>query len=410
MVNLKKVKLKKKGNLKKDNRGITLIALVITIIVLLILAAVSISTLTGDNGLLTKASDAKEKTNLNSIFEQIKLEMLGSIGKNGKIDLNKAKDSIAEKIKNIDIKRSGNKLIVTIDGVTYSVDKNGNSTEYIEPEPTGVYSYLCDVDGDGIGETLILSSNQYTSETTSLEYKGLQYTILSYYDEDQAFQSDPNNIYEFWGWEYNYPIWNYDGNNVINTSTIKKVIIYDDIAPTTMAYWFFNFSGLQTIEDIEKINTCNVTNMECLFGNIQVSELDLSNFDTSKVTNMSQMFGLSDNSNITELDLSSFNTNNVTDMSSMFSGCKALTTLDLSNFNTFNVTNMEGMFRICAALTTIYVGDNWDISNVTNSKSMFSGCTKLAGERSYDSSSPADKTYATTTDGYLTYKSSTVTD
>ena len=47
---------------RKKNKGITLIALVITIIVLLILAGVSIATLTGDNGLLSKAQEAKEKT------------------------------------------------------------------------------------------------------------------------------------------------------------------------------------------------------------------------------------------------------------------------------------------------------------------------------------------------------------
>ena len=41
----------------KINKGITLIALVITIIVLLILAGVTIATLTGDNGILTKAQN-----------------------------------------------------------------------------------------------------------------------------------------------------------------------------------------------------------------------------------------------------------------------------------------------------------------------------------------------------------------
>ena len=46
----------------KDNKGITLIALVITIIVLLILAGVSIATLTGENGLLTRANEAKIST------------------------------------------------------------------------------------------------------------------------------------------------------------------------------------------------------------------------------------------------------------------------------------------------------------------------------------------------------------
>ena len=48
---------------KKNNKGITLIALVITIIVLLILAGVSIAMLTGENGILTQAQRAKSETN-----------------------------------------------------------------------------------------------------------------------------------------------------------------------------------------------------------------------------------------------------------------------------------------------------------------------------------------------------------
>ena len=46
----------------KENFGITLIALVITIIILLILAGVSIAMLTGNNGILTQAKLAKENT------------------------------------------------------------------------------------------------------------------------------------------------------------------------------------------------------------------------------------------------------------------------------------------------------------------------------------------------------------
>lgn len=52
-----------KGTIKKD-KGITLIALVITIIVLLILAGVSISMLTGENGIINKATGAKENTEI----------------------------------------------------------------------------------------------------------------------------------------------------------------------------------------------------------------------------------------------------------------------------------------------------------------------------------------------------------
>ena len=47
---------------RKKNKGITLIALVITIVVLLILAGITIAALSGDNGILTRAKEAKEKT------------------------------------------------------------------------------------------------------------------------------------------------------------------------------------------------------------------------------------------------------------------------------------------------------------------------------------------------------------
>ena len=61
--------------IKKSSKGITLIALVITIIVLLILAGVSIAMLTGDNGILTQAKEAKEANIAGTEKEQIKLAM-----------------------------------------------------------------------------------------------------------------------------------------------------------------------------------------------------------------------------------------------------------------------------------------------------------------------------------------------
>ena len=61
---------------KSSAKGITLIALVITIIVLLILAGVSISMLTGDNGIITQAQKAKEKTEEAKIREEQQLESL----------------------------------------------------------------------------------------------------------------------------------------------------------------------------------------------------------------------------------------------------------------------------------------------------------------------------------------------
>ena len=72
---------------RKENEGITLIALVITIIVLLILAGITIATLTGDNGILTKVNEAKKATTEADAIESVKVEVMGSYGTDGKINI-----------------------------------------------------------------------------------------------------------------------------------------------------------------------------------------------------------------------------------------------------------------------------------------------------------------------------------
>ena len=59
----------------KNQKGITLIALVITIIVLLILAGVTIAMLTGENGILTKAKTADTDTKNAEAAERINMEL-----------------------------------------------------------------------------------------------------------------------------------------------------------------------------------------------------------------------------------------------------------------------------------------------------------------------------------------------
>ena len=66
--------MKMKKDLKNE-KAITLVALIVTIIVLLILAGVTIATLTGENGILTKGSVAKLSTEQAQILEQLRLEL-----------------------------------------------------------------------------------------------------------------------------------------------------------------------------------------------------------------------------------------------------------------------------------------------------------------------------------------------
>ena len=74
-------------NTIKTNKAITLIALVVTIVVLLILAGVSISMLGGENGIIKQAIDAKDKTKEANAKEQIGVEVVGSYGTDGKINI-----------------------------------------------------------------------------------------------------------------------------------------------------------------------------------------------------------------------------------------------------------------------------------------------------------------------------------
>ena len=115
----------------KINKGITLIALVITIIVLLILAGVTIATLTGDNGILTKAQNAKEKNAQKTVEEQINLAVQASkINEGLVID----KDILEQELTNngIEITKSGNDELpwtVKKDGYVYTISENGEIKE-----------------------------------------------------------------------------------------------------------------------------------------------------------------------------------------------------------------------------------------------------------------------------------------
>ena len=120
----------------KTNKGITLIALVITIIVLLILAGVTIAMLTGENGILTKANNSKNETAKATAKEKVQTEVMASYGTDGKIDLNQ----LNKNLQNISgIKYNGNAITdsnkitslpatVTVDGYNVKIEENGTTT------------------------------------------------------------------------------------------------------------------------------------------------------------------------------------------------------------------------------------------------------------------------------------------
>ena len=128
---------------------------ILNIIVLLILAAVTIATLTGENGILSNASKAREETEKANAEEQVGIAVAGSIGTDGNVNT----DSLNDNLKNIsgltynDQPLSDSNKIgslpakVKVDGYEVRINANGSLTtqiikEYTEdgvPIPEGFY-------------------------------------------------------------------------------------------------------------------------------------------------------------------------------------------------------------------------------------------------------------------------------
>ena len=130
---MKKKKLEEKLS-KRNNEGITLIALVIIIVVLLILAGVTIAMLTGQSGILTQAQEAKEKNKKAEGKEKLQLIVAESLDSNSlTYDLEKIKNNLKNE-ENIETEKFGETLLkVKIDNTYYSVSNDGLVTKLIKP-------------------------------------------------------------------------------------------------------------------------------------------------------------------------------------------------------------------------------------------------------------------------------------
>ena len=155
-------KINKQSKKKFTNKnGITLIALVITIIVLLILAGVTIAILTGDNGILIRANEAKEKTKETNAEEQVQLIIIGSIETDGKINLNKLNEGLKD-----------------IDNLTY------NNYPITEDNQIENLPAVIEIDGNQIG---------ITGNGECLEVSTIDEIKNSIYVEETTLVKDANN-------------------------------------------------------------------------------------------------------------------------------------------------------------------------------------------------------------------------
>ena len=389
----------------KKNKGITLIALIITIIVMLILVAVSVNILI--------------KSNLIGVTE---------------------KTTEGYKTAAEDESKSSN---IVIDGVDYS-----NVDEYLNGKDIAMFDTGTNVitkmhtlakDGEVMEYDDTISANLSINEIKKYEgtpdlTKMTEANIVSWTDGYKAFEQEPDkykNIvpegYElcpiymwfeenegtekrnFWGelgtrggsadhdvktgtiywWSESKNVYlNPDSSNMFcNLPYLTNISGLQELKTTyvTNMNSIFNWStqNLQNVNALKDWDTTNVENMKNLLyaWNVNSRKLDingLKNWNTSNVKNMSRMFVGTGIEN-TE-PLSNWNTSKVTNMSYMFGDGDTGGTLNnldgISNWDVSKVTNMQGMFYLCP-IENLNAISNWNVNNVENMSSMFSNCKNL---------------------------------
>ena len=150
-------------------------------------------------------------------------------------------------------------------------------------------------------------------------------------------------------------------------------------ALTDTSYMFYGIGKIDKIDNINSLDTANVTTMEGMFAyndsGLMKGENVKFEFNTGKVKNMSQMFK---NSYINYLNLSSFDTRSLVTAASMFD-YTWLKVIDLTNWDTRNLEDVTSMFYDSTWLVTIYASESFVTTKVTASNNIFYNVTKDYG-------------------------------
>jgi len=202
----------------------------------------------------------------------------------------------------------------------------------------------------------------YDIVSVGSEYKGKTVTAIYTGFEDSDYETVNERPWE----EY--------------SNVIEKVSFVDEIAPLSTAHWFSDFYNVSYI-DVTNLNTSKVVSMEEMFawaadgpnvtGDFTIVGMD--NWDTSNVIRMGGMFHCmaTGASSINLGDLSNWDTSKVEEMQNMFSelglDTDTLYLGNISNWDTSNVINMEAMFADFSGYSTISLDlSGWNVKNVVS--------------------------------------------
>ncbi|MDO5557932.1 MAG: BspA family leucine-rich repeat surface protein, partial [Clostridia bacterium] len=381
-----------------NTNGITLIALIITIVIMLILAGITINLTLGENGIFQKAKLARSQYETASVQEKLEMDVMAfDMGKTLDLTMEQylenlrtsgiSEDSMVDRIDTTDVKE---KIIKIGDRVysIYSSSVNGNKVRISFDKGENVMMHDLNNWNDANDTWL----------NTGIARKDIK--SISFVNEIPDFDEEPNTDVTALGHGEGKVMawWSGDSENGYNICIGANGGV---IAPKSCTSLFANMEQLTTVDfgesainfdtsntidmtkmfrmgaisnlsniSFEGFNTSNVYLMQrWIENNLKITSVNLTSFNTSKVENMDRMFATT---GLTTLDVSNFDTSSVTDMQCMFMITTLSGSLDLSSFNTSKVINMGEMFRYCRKLERLILGDNFDTSSVTNMKNMFS--------------------------------------
>ena len=336
--------------MKKQEKGITLIALVVTIVVLLILAAVSISMLGGENGIITQAIKAQEENEIGEEKEKVQLAATAAKGQTN-----------WEKI--------------TYDNLSTELDKNIGKGKYVL-QGDGPFevtyndskrTYIVEENGN------VIDKNEYD------ENKSLKLLINSG-EDGIVYLPFPDGMYvEYiidWG----------DGTTSLDNSLASKnegkIASLENIVVGTLINAIKHTYGEKNKEYVVtitgKCDTISTGYGDCtpekIIEILQWGETGLENIRLSDCTNLRKIASPSKNSfiNLTNINYSSNNEKG------MFSGCTSLTSVPEDLFvNCPNVQDFTRLFEGCTNLTEIPENLFSNCPNAQNLSRAFSGCVSL---------------------------------
>ena len=363
-----------KFNLKKE-RGITLIALVITIIVLLILAGVTIASITGENGILSKATQASQKTTQEKEREEIKMAVTSDNMKYITGDERESEDYIENFQKELDNIAGASKTKFEWN------DDEGYKVTY--KETGNVYYIKYEDDENGNLKTNIETREEYFSdkkyetgdltddEKTQLE-SGIKLEINSGSKGEFLVQVEPGGIIDWGDGTYSKVEDPYTGK--IRNKSKKIAYINNDYSKLNSIKMagvanfrrvWHEYSEKNKIYTVKILTNIICANSEALLKIVDWGECELREFNFSNSTNLTEIASPKEKS---------FNK----DPGIVFLNCTSLKQIPADFFN--NISNLSGvtsMFENCTSLTGNAI-ELWNNSNIEYHENCYKGCTNLS--------------------------------